>query len=51
MFAVKTIKPVDEAGAAEISRRKEENRIKRNERNRQKRQEKRRHQKEAKQSE
>lgn len=48
VFAVRTIKPVDEEGAAEISRKKEEARIKRNERNRQKRQEKKKNKKEEK---
>ena len=47
MFVVKTIKPVDEAGAAEISLKKEEERKKRNERNRQKRLERKKHKKEA----
>ena len=47
VFVVKTIKPVDEAGAAEISLKKEEERKKRNERNRQKRLERKKHKKEA----
>ena len=47
VFVVKTIKPVDEEGAAEISLKKEEERKKRNERNRQKRKKKKKHKKEA----
>ena len=39
VFVVKTIKPVDEEGAAEISVRRDEEKKKRNERNRQKRRE------------
>lgn len=40
VFAVKTVKPVDEAGAEEISAKKEESRKKRSEKNRQRRLEK-----------
>lgn len=47
VFVVKTIKLVDEEGAAEISLKKEEERKKRNERNRQKRIERKKHKKEA----
>lgn len=47
VFVVKTIKPVNEEGAAEISLKKEEERKKRNERNRQKRLERKKHKKEA----